>query len=146
MKACFVIWALCLPLLVQAQSYSINWFTIDSGGGASTGGVYAVSGTVGQPDAGAMSGGNYSVSGGFWGVVAAVQTPGAPLLRIAVTSTNTVIVAWPAPSTGFTLQQNSSLATTNWVALTNTPVLAGDERQVVLPSWPGSRFFRLKAP
>ena len=34
------------------QNYSIDWFTIDGGGGTSTGGVYAVSGTIGQPDAG----------------------------------------------------------------------------------------------
>ena len=35
-----------------AQSYQIDWFTIDGGGGTSTGGVYSVSGTIGQPDAG----------------------------------------------------------------------------------------------
>jgi hypothetical protein len=29
----------------------LDWFTIDGGGGTSTGGVYAVSGTIGQPDA-----------------------------------------------------------------------------------------------
>jgi len=34
-----------------AQSYAIDWFTIDGGGGTSTGGAYTVSGTVGQPDA-----------------------------------------------------------------------------------------------
>ena len=39
-------------LTVRAQSYSIDWFTIDGGGGTSTGGVYSVSGTIGQPDAG----------------------------------------------------------------------------------------------
>ena len=55
-----------------AQSYSIDWFTIDGGGGTSTGGVYSVSGTIGQPDAGAMSGGSYALTGGFWG---AIQTP-----------------------------------------------------------------------
>ena len=36
------------------------------------------SGTIGQPDAESMSGGNYTLQGGFWGVVAAVQTVGAP--------------------------------------------------------------------
>jgi len=62
----------------QAQTYSIDWYTIDGGGGTSTGGVYAVSGTIGQPDAGGpMTGGNYSLTGGFWSLIAAVQT-GAP--------------------------------------------------------------------
>src|SRR3954453_3136086 len=91
-----------LALTASAQSYSINWYTIDGGGGTSTGGVYSVSGTIGQPDAGTqpMTGGNYSVTGGFWSLFA-VQTPGAPLLRIFLTTTNTAVVAWPAPSTGF---------------------------------------------
>src|SRR5213083_3438116 len=84
-----------------AQSYSIDWFTIDGGGGTSTGGVYSVSGTIGQPDAGHMSGGNFSLDGGFWSIIAAVQLPGSPLLRIVLTTTNTVVVAWSAPSTGF---------------------------------------------
>lgn len=67
---------LCQCLL--AQSYSIDGFTIDGGGGTSTGGVYSVSGTIGQPDAGApMTGGQYSLTGGFWPLYA-VQTPGAP--------------------------------------------------------------------
>jgi hypothetical protein len=33
--------------------------------GTSTGRVYSVSGTIGQPDAGKMSGGNYTLDGGF---------------------------------------------------------------------------------
>ena len=51
---------------VLAQSYSIDWHTTDGGGGTSTGGVYAVTGTIGPPDAGGpMIGGNYSLTGGF---------------------------------------------------------------------------------
>ena len=36
------------------------------GGGTSTGGVYSVSGTIGQPDAGLLTGGSYTLAGGFW--------------------------------------------------------------------------------
>src|SRR5262245_41656697 len=62
-------------LTAGAQSYSIDWYKIAGGGGTSTGSVYSVSGTIGQPDAGpTMSGGNYSVDGGFWGFIAVVQT------------------------------------------------------------------------
>src|SRR2546427_9756944 len=103
-----------------AQSYSIDWFTIDGGGGTSTGGVYSVSGTIGQPDAGKMSGGNFTLDGGFWGIIAAVQTAGAPLLRIARTTTNTVLVAWPVSGTVFTLQQNAVLGSPGWGGVTNT--------------------------
>ncbi len=79
-SVCLISLLLFSAALAQAQSYSIDWFTIDGGGGASTGGVYQVSGTIGQPDAGKMSGGNFTIDGGFWGIIAAVQTPGALLL------------------------------------------------------------------
>lgn len=52
-----------------AGTYDLTWNTVDGGGlMGSTGGTFAVSGTIGQPDAGAMTGGNYSVVGGFWAV------------------------------------------------------------------------------
>lgn len=97
---------LCLPSWGQ---YSIDWSTIDGGGGASTGGTFSVTGTIGQPDAGTMTGGNYSLSGGFWGVIAAVQTPGAPWLSIFRSATNTFIVSWPAPADGWTLEYTNAL-------------------------------------
>ena len=130
----------------QAQSYSIDWFTIDGGGGTSTGGVFSVSGTIGQPDAGHMSGGNFTLDGGFWGIVAAVQTPGAPLLRVFRTTTNTVVVAWPDPSTGFSLQQESDLKNPNWGPVTNVPVPVSGEKQVIISPPAGNRFYRLKNP
>src|SRR5712691_6329495 len=70
--------ALILPARLLAQSYDIPWHTIDGGGNtvASTGGSFAVSGTIGQPDASSfaapMSGGSYSLVGGFWPVAGAV--------------------------------------------------------------------------
>ena len=66
--------------------------------------MYSLSGTIGQPDANPqpMTGGSYALVGGFWSLFA-VQTPGAPLLMIRLTTTNTAVVSWPSPSTGFTL-------------------------------------------
>jgi hypothetical protein len=61
--------ALLLTSAASAQ-FAVNWFTIDGGGGTSTGGTFSVSGTVGQPDAGAMTGGTYMLYGGFWTVTA----------------------------------------------------------------------------
>jgi uncharacterized repeat protein (TIGR01451 family) len=45
---------------------SVPWFTVNSGGGRSSGGNMEVMGTMGQYDAGMMSGGLFQVSGGFW--------------------------------------------------------------------------------
>lgn len=45
---------------------SVPWFTVDNGGGRSSGGNMEVVGTMGQADAGPMSGGVFHVRGGFW--------------------------------------------------------------------------------
>jgi hypothetical protein len=49
-----------------AASYTVPWWTVDSGGGTSQGGPYILSGTAGQPEPGNLSGGNYLLKGGFW--------------------------------------------------------------------------------
>ena len=49
-----------------AASYSIPWWKVGNGGGTSQGGVYVLSGTLGQPDAGKLSAGPYALEGGFW--------------------------------------------------------------------------------
>src|ERR1017187_10234850 len=83
---------LVITISVRAQSYSVDWYKVSGGGGTSTGGGYSVSGTIGQHDAGGpmTGGGSYSVTGGFWALYA-VQTPGAPVLSIKLTTTNTAI-------------------------------------------------------
>ncbi len=56
----------CAPL-ASAQPYAIDWYTIDGGGGISTGGQFEVNGTIGQHDAGsALTGGALELTGGFW--------------------------------------------------------------------------------
>lgn len=57
------------------QDLQIRWYTVDGGGGTtSTGGVFSVGGTIGQPDAGAvLTGGVLTVNGGFWGTSAAAS-------------------------------------------------------------------------
>ena len=145
---CFLILHSAFCLRAVGQSYSIDWFTIDGGGGTSTGGVFSVSGTIGQPEASTtpMTNGQYSVTGGFWSLFA-VQTPGAPLLSIFRTTTNTVAVAWPSPSTGFTLQQNTnSVSSVNWSNVLTTPLDDGTTRTVIVNPPTGNRFYRLKSP
>lgn len=137
--------ALTGTMNLRAQ-YAIDWYTIDGGGGTSTGGVYSVSGTIGQPDAGTvMTGGNYSLTGGFWSAVA-VQTPGAPLLSIAATPTNTVVISWPSPAAGFVLQQNTNLGSTNWTTVATPPTDDGSTRSVIVSPPVGNRFYRLRNP
>lgn len=127
----------------QAQ-YSISWYKIAGGGGTSTNGQYTVNGTIGQHDAGGPStGGNYSLTGGFWSLISAVQTIGAPTL-IVTHSGNNVTVSWPSPSTGFVLQQNPDLKTANWVTSGYTISDDGTNKSVTITSPTGNLFFRLQ--
>ena|SRR5579859_3681740 len=129
-----------------AQSYNISWYKIAAGGGTSTNGTYSLSGTIGQPDAGHMAGGNYAIDGGFWGIFAAVQTPGAPLLSIT-SAIPKVIVSWPAASTGFRLLQNPVINNTNWTLVTNTIVVSNSLNTVTLTPTNGTTlFFKLISP
>ena len=126
-----------------AQSYSIDWYRVACGGGMSTGGVYSVSGTIGQPDAGvAMSGGNYTLQGGFWSIIAAVQTPGLPNLTITFVSPNSVKVSWPNTGT-YTLQQNSTLGAGAWTTSAYTINSDNGTNSISITPPTGNLFFRL---
>jgi hypothetical protein len=135
----------CFTLPAFTQSFSIDWSNVSGGGGTSTGGVYSVTGTIGQPDAGApMTGGQYSLTGGFWSLYA-VQTPGAPLLTITLNpQLSTINISWPSPSPGWTLQENTnSVSSTNW----NDhpfPQDNGTLKYIIVNPPTGNRFYRLK--
>ena len=98
LTALLAFWA--ISATAHAQSYSIDWHTIDGGGGTSTGGVFSVSGTIGQPDAGGpMTNGQYSVTGGFWALPIGVPTPGSPTLHILRGAPGLATISWsPASS------------------------------------------------
>ena len=51
--------------------YELSWYTIDGGGGQSSGGAYVLTGTIGQPDAADSQGDIFIILGGFW--------PGSPV-------------------------------------------------------------------
>ena len=131
-----------LPFL-HAQTYSIDWHKIAGGGGTSTGGVYALSGTIGQHDASTpLTGGPYSLTGGFWALISAVQTP--DLLNLTIThSGNNVIVSWL--NTGsYTLQQNPDVADpADWTTSAYPIKLASGTNSITLISPTGRLFFRL---
>jgi hypothetical protein len=116
--------------------YSIDWFTIDGGGGTSSGGVFTVSGTIGQPDAGALSGGAFTLSGGFWPGLIVPSTGEAPTLFIHL-SGDSVIISWAPANADFELEATTDLAGGVW-----TTAPAGNP--VMIPLKGSARFYRLK--
>ena len=142
MKLFYLTLGLLVPTLGSAQNYSINWSTMDGGGGSSTGGVYSVSGTIGQPDAGGpLTNGQYSITGGFWALPVAVQSVGAPILVIVPSASSTATISWTPATPGFVLQETLSLAPTNWM---NS--VSGATNPVTVPAVLPAKFYRLFKP
>ena len=135
------LWA--VSATANAQSYSIDWHTLDGGGGTSTGGVYSVTGTLGQPDATltSMDGGNFSITGGFWALFA-VQTPGAPPLSVQRLG-GAVRVFWPKPAAGYVLDQSLTV-TGAWSQVPLPYTTSATDISVSVPSPVGNRFYRLR--
>lgn len=72
--------------------YELSWYTVDGGGGPSSGGPYQLVSTIGQPDAAYSSGGNYELLGGFW--------PGGPLCFVDFEHFARFAQYWLEPGTG----------------------------------------------
>jgi len=94
--------------------------------------------------------GNYSVvvansAGSVTSSVAPLQTSVGPTLAIAK-SGNDIVVSWPSSATGYTLQQNSNLATTNWTASGYPVTTNGATASITISSPTGNMFFRLISP
>jgi hypothetical protein len=143
MKKLILSFGLLLALSASTQNYSIDWYKVAGGGGASTSAVYTVSATIGQHDAGGpMLGGSYSLTGGFWSLFA-VPTAGAPMLTIFRTATNTAVISWPSPSTGWNLKQTGSLSTGTWTTPAETVNDNGTTKFIVVNPPVGNRFYRL---
>ena len=142
MKKLILLSTLLFPAFGFAQSYSIDWSTIDGGGGTSTGGVYSVSGTIGQPDAGGpMTNGQYSVTGGFWALPTAVQSSDAPTLLIGPAAPGFATISWTPATPGFVLQSSPTLTPPAW-----NNVASGATNPITVPATLPTKFYRLFKP
>jgi hypothetical protein len=135
-------WAVFLLLVCNSAfaQYSIDWFTVDGGGGTTSDGVFEISGTIGQPDAGSVIAGDYVIEGGFW---SDFQEAGAPWLTIELASPGSALVSWPAPSSGFVLQESLGIGYGLWTNVSATPQVVDGRNQVLITPLTGQRFYRL---
>jgi hypothetical protein len=145
MKRILTIVAGLLAASASAQ-YAVSWYKVTGGGGTVSNGQYTVGGTIGQHDAGGpFTSGNYSLTGGFW-YATAVQTPSAPWLRLFLTTSNTVVVAWPTSSANFRLQQTTGVNPASWSTVTNLVNVVNGENQVTITPLVANAFYRLIYP
>jgi len=62
----------------------------------------------------------------------------------AAASAGKVVLSWPLANAGFSVQSSSSLTGSNWITLTNGPILVGNTNwQVTLQPTSQAQFFRL---
>jgi gluconolactonase len=75
-----------------------------------------------------------------------VLVAGTPSLKtIAISQTGSqMILNWPAPSTGFALQESPELFPANWTNSNFTPTITNNQNQVSIEMTNASGFFRLK--
>jgi hypothetical protein len=131
--------ALFLPVLANAQ-YAIDWFSLDGGGGTSSGGSFTLTGTIGQPDAETLSGGNYTLQGGFWPGIVVPGTGEAPTLFVQLSGAS-MIISWSPSTSGFSLEQSDSLLPLSWGAASS-----GGTNPATIPLGSEPTFYRLKKP
>jgi hypothetical protein len=144
MKKIILSFSLLISACAFAGNFTVDQFSIDGGGGTSSGGTFSVTGTVGQPDAGEMSGGSFGVEGGFWSLFAVELTPDAPELKITLTS-STAFLSWPIRPETYHLQTNPDIADANgWISVVQNPTTNNNILTVPVSKSPGTHYFRLK--
>ena len=109
--------------------YAIDWYTMDGGGGTSTGEVFTLSGTVGQPDAAPPASGTTTlIRPGFWPGV--IQWSMLPVLMIQPAAAGQVLLSWEASGV-WRLQISTDLVQSDWqdapTTTTNPAVIQASE-------------------
>jgi hypothetical protein len=79
-------------------------------------------------------------------LVANFSLPPNPPIQMSSSGAHSFTLVWPTNYAGFTLQQNSSLRTTNWTTAVESVGIVGVNYQVTISTTNGSRFFRLRHP
>ncbi len=87
-------------------------------------------------------------AGGAWATeqTFTITNPERPVLDIARATINQHAVKWPARFPDYTMQQKSSLTSTNWTVVTNSPVVNYGKLTVNVTNAPAAKFFRLSKP
>lgn len=137
----------------SSAGFQVSSWTVDGGGGVSSGGGFEIAGTIGQPDsAPQLSGGCWSVDPGFWDEYTVLTMPGAPRLRIRLLDAGTVLVSFSPGCGDWVLQYTILLGEIDPTSIrwsddaASNLFLVDDEmtRSFHIPSWGERLFVRLR--
>lgn len=73
-----------------------------------------------------------------------VVPDGRPILNIALSQPNQVVISWPAATTNYVLETADGLPASSWIAVTNAPFLLNGQMAVMLHPTAGTRLFRMR--
>jgi hypothetical protein len=136
---------LLFPGLLCGQDFSLDWFSVGSGGGSSSGGGFELSGSAGEPAAIAMSGGGFEMSGGFWSGLTALDTSAGPVTLNLTLSGGLAVLSWADIGVVFILEEApAGPYPAPWRTLDVTPQLQNGMEIVRLPLASDGRFYRLR--
>lgn len=145
-KLCLI---LSISLGLAGAAFTIPWWTLDGGGGKSTGTtgggtVFTLTGTIGQFDttAAGSSGGPVQFTGGFWAQLADVAVAGQ-MLSLSRLPNGDASLQWQSNAAGWQMETSANL--TNWSDIGSTITTAGELTIPYDPQVP-KRFFRLRHP
>jgi hypothetical protein len=149
-KTTLLVMALCLLstgwAIAQAPSdFNLDWFTV-SCGDSSSGGDYTLTGGIGAAEAVPAAGGDFGMVAGFWSILPSLEIGELPVLRIAFVAQNSVLISWPAPSTGWVLEESTAPGASGWTDAAAPVISQGGDNTVRQPIPGGSRYYRLRHP
>ena len=129
----------------ESSTDGANWTLLGAGmrvaGGWQLNGV-SVPGGAQVRARGFVTGGAWNASSWFVESRATFGSP-RPFLTITRLTPETVVIAWPSPSTGWNLQQNGTPADGTWMTPPEPISDDGITKSITVNSPAGSRFFRL---
>jgi hypothetical protein len=113
----FLFSAFCLSTSAQ---YALDWVAFQGGGGeseAAWGTPYYLRGTLSQSQGSPpAAGGTFTLAGHIFAQNTATVTVAPPTLTLARNPDGSVTVSWPVLSTGYIVQQSSTLAPGSWTS------------------------------
>jgi len=122
--------AWCAVVRAESGDYEIDWYSLDCGGGASADEVYAISGTIGQPNTDEVGDDIFTILSGFWAAAIETSAPTPPKLTVNVVG-DIMVLTWPASVTGFYLEQNFELTQPGGWSPVNQPVVVSNDCNTV---------------
>jgi hypothetical protein len=85
-------------------------------------------------------------AGGCDYTLVVIGTECPPTLNIAPVPSDKVRLFWPTSAGGYALEATPSVSPTNWAAVTDQPIVGGENFNVTNPATGTNKFYRLHKP